>query len=458
MQKFIARLLIPLLSVWFVLQPGIATAGAISTYRVGSTFYPLTASGALGAAVDVAMLAGRVTPWIGGLTLAYQIGKFVVEGLDSSGAVVPLNVLPAGLAQSPASVASWSGWTYDTATKTWLPPSSVVSVVEYYPQGLSSIFHPTPQAACDYYRELVVLPPITVSDLGIYSGTMHYFSCGSKYILPQGSCPSGYSGSGTCVLANASLVKYPSDNAPSVIAKADGTGFALDSRDPDNALAPGTLPAIFESSGVVDGKNTRITVEPQTGGGLKVTTEQEILNSDGSISTYRQSVLTSAAGEVQSTTGANYPGGLAEQTSQSTALAPTATSGEFPTDYNRETTQLAIRDELQAVGEVATYDPALDTSTATLKAHYDNNLDAAKITDAMNGVGLPALPSFLFFPTFTAPACHAIGWTFQAREVSFDICPHVPTIKSIAAWILNLLAAGICFQMIMNFRAMRVRG
>jgi len=468
MQKLISRLLIPLLAVWFVVQPGIATAGAISTYRVGSTFYPLSASGAMGAAVDIALLAGRASPWITGLTLGYQLAKFVVEGLDSSGAVVPLNVLPAGLAQVPASAASWSGWNYDSVSKSWLPPATAPGSSVYTPTNSGAPSYSTIEAACSHaarwsaagYTFISYVSSVVSGNGFSCTGMVNYYgqkTIASFGLITQG-CPVGYSLSGgSCVLSSPSLVQYPSDNAPTVIAKADGTGFALDLRDPDNASAPVTIPPYFQSQGVKDGRDTRVTIEPQTGGGLKVTTEQQIVNADGTVSTYRQTVLTGADGAVQSTTGANYPGGLSQQTPQSTPLVPT-TNGEFPTDYNREATQLAIRDELQAVGESDALAPGSDAAAADLRNYYDNRLAAAQIDDVIAGVGLPSAPSFLLFPTLTVPACHAIGWTFQGREVSFDICPHVPTIKSIFGWVLNLIAAAMMFQMLMNFRAMRVRG
>ncbi len=467
MQKLTARLLIPLLAVWFVVQPGIATAKVISTYRVGSTVYPLDASGAMGAAIDIALLAGRASPWITGLTLGYQLAKFAVEGLDSSGAVVPLNVLPAGLAQAPSSAASWSGWTYDSVSKSWLPPDTAVGFSVYSPTYTGAPVYSSIESACsDSVRwsaagyTFLTYSSSAISGNGFSCSAMvHYY--GLKTIFSYGlitqGCHVGYSLiGGSCVLSNASLIQYPSDDAPTVIAKADGTGFALDPRDPDNASAPVSLPAYFQSQGVVNGRDTRVTIEPQTGGGLRVITEQQIINADGTVSTYRQTVITASDGAVQSTSGANFPGGLSEQTSQSTALVP-STSVEFPTDYNREVTQLAIRDELQAVGESTALAPGSEADAAVLRQHYNGRVDAAFIADTMTGSALPSLPGFLF-PEFSAPVCHAIGWTFQGREVSFDICPHVPTIKSIAAWILNLLAAAICFQMIMNFRAMRLRG
>ena len=467
MYKFISRLLIPLLAVWFIVQPGIATAGAIQTYRVGSTFYPLTASGALGAAVDVAMFAGRVSPWITGLTLGYQLAKFVVEGLDSSGAVVPLNVLPAGLLQAPPSTASWSGWTYDSVSKSWLPPAvlALAPVLVWCASGgcSPSQQYSSAQEYCDMVVGYVGVPvrmdSATTATCAVGWTNPTYPTTYQTTQFENGvSCPVGYSVSGSsCILSNSSLVKYPSDDAPTVIAKPDGTGFALDLRDPDNASAPVTIPPYFQSQGVKDGRDTRVTVEPQTGGGLKVTTEQQIVGADGTVSTYRQAVITGADGKVISTTGDNFPGGLSAQTPQSTPLVPTS-SGEFPTDYNREVTQLAIRDELQAVGESDALAPGSEADAVALRNHYDNHVDASRIDDVMGGVGLPSAPSFLLFPTLTVPACHAIGWTFQGREVSFDICPHVPTIKSIFGWVLNLIAAAMMFQMLMNFRAMRVRG
>lgn len=458
MYKIISRFLLPIFFGWCLIQPTLATAGALQTVRVGGTFYPMTAQGAFGAALDVAALAGRANPWITGLTIGYELAKFAVKGVDSTGAEVTMNVLPASMTQRPAANMAWSDWVYDPTTKIWNPPATrpPVSTVAI-PGG---------------YKDLSAYCATFSTPAAIYTGSLGGGGCsltidgvvqpGLYYpFVPQVvyTCLAGYVLSGSiCNLSDASQVPYPSDNQPTVKAKADGTGFALDPRDSDNALAPPTIPNPIQGTGVVNGQNTRVTIEPQTGGGIKVTTEQEVINSDGSKTTFKQSVITAADGKVTNSGSANYPGGIPDQTSSTQPLASTTSPTiQFPTDYNREATQTDIKNELAAQGETSALAPSSDTASAQIKRHYDNHVDAQNITDRMAGVGLPSVPGFLF-PTIIVPACRPIGWTFQGRAVSFDICPYVPTIKSIFAWVLNLIAAAMMFQMIMNFRAMRVRG
>lgn len=74
-----------------------------------------------------------------------------------------------------------------------------------------------------------------------------------------------------------------------------------------------------------------------------------------------------------------------------------------------------------------------------------------------DGLSLPSLPTFNF-PTFTPVACISPTITYQGEVITWNICSIVPTIKTIAAWVLNVICAAVCFQMLMNFRAMRVRG
>lgn len=464
MQKIISRFLIPLLTVWFVCQPVLATAGAINTLRVGSSYYPVTAQGAMSAAVDIAALAGRANPWVLPLTVGYHIGKYVVEGLDSSGAVVPMNVLPASMTQMPAANQPFPGYVYDSVTKTWVPLSTASQSVGYSHLLNQSVFTDA-QSACNNLSTIFTIEnygsPMTfildsVTQRCSISGPQGPIT--SYTIHSISSCPVGYTlANSVCNLSNAALVKYPSDGVPTIVAKADGSGFVLDSKDPDNSLAPVSIPSVIQSSGVVGGQNTRITIEPQTGGGLRTTTEQEVINSDASKSTFKQVVVVNNLGKVTNSTSANYPGSIPDQTSTTQASSPSTLGIEFPTDYNRETTQTAMQAELAGEGENSDLTGSTETASAQIRNHYDSHKDAQDIQDAMSGSALPSLPGFLF-PSFSSPACHPIGWIFQGREVAFNICPHVPTIKSIFGWVLNLIAAAMMFQMIMNFRAMRVRG
>lgn len=63
--------------------------------------------------------------------------------------------------------------------------------------------------------------------------------------------------SAVCILTTPSIVTYPSDSVPSVTVKADGTGFQVDSRDPDNATLPGTIPSPITATGAAPDGNCR---------------------------------------------------------------------------------------------------------------------------------------------------------------------------------------------------------
>ena len=461
-RRIIARLLLPLVFFVSVFTPGVATAGAIQTFRVGSSYFPVNAQGAFGVATDIALLAGRATPWVTGLSLGYQVGKLIVEGVDASGAVVPLNILPSGLAQRPADGQAWSGWIYSAGV--WSPPatSATVSVwtssttghscfsySEAELQACVAAWYPSPVTAFYYTNS----PTNTVGLILVQNGSSFTFGKSS-------ACSAGYTLSGgVCNLSNASLVSYPSDNAPTVIVKADGSGFIPDSRDFDIAGLPSVVPSPIQATGKVNGIDTRITVEPQTGGGLKIVTEQQVMNSDGSMSTFRQTVVVASNGQVVSTDSQNYPGGLSVQAPGVLALSPSTQS--FPADYARQgeanTAAQLVKNELAGVGDVRTSEVSGQafSNAEDLKVQYAQQ--AQDVTARSSGFGLPSLPSWVF-PEVAPIACVPPAFTWNGHTVSYDICPHVPSIKAIMAWVLYMLTAALCFAMVMSFRATRLRG
>lgn len=463
MNKIISRFLLPVIAGWFICAPVIATAGAINTIRAGSTYYPVTAQGAMGAAIDIAALAGRASPWVAGLTIGYQIAKFVINGADSAGNVIPLNVLPSNAMQLPPSTASWSGWTYDSVTGIWSPPLTAVGSTSNmyctaWPSGDNCAIHnvfSTALGACQaqnpVYDSVGALIGANTWQC-LYQGS--YYSV-SVSLQPTVACPVGYTLSGSvCNLSNASLVSYPSDNAPTIKAKPDGTGFAPDSRDPDISQLPSITPVSVQGTGVLNGQNIRTTIEPQTGGGLKVTTEQQITNSDGSLSTFRQTVTVDGGGRVTNTGSGNYPGSLVDQTPTTVPIPPNTLS--LPTDYNREATQLLIKADLDSIkSSVDPVDVPSDLSAGSIQAAQDADTArrqyATDISNMATAVD-PVTPVSLFQP-FTVSACSPLSYAFGSsmtagsHTVTLDLCPYVPTIQRIAAWAMYLLTAALLFQM-----------
>ncbi len=219
-----------------------------------------------------------------------------------------------------------------------------------------------------------------------------------------------------------------------------------------------TIPTQITSTGLNNGSPFRTTISPQTGGGLTVTSELQIQNSDGSTSVYKQTATVAPDGKVVDSSAANYPGSLAQQTGSTPALAPLVAPApvSMPTDYNREATQVAIKNNLDAIkADLDTTQVPVDVAGSDIAA-----LDAAKAgrdafkTD-IDGLAAAASPSPVatLFQPFTPSACQPLSWTYGSANTmgshvyTLDLCPWVPTIQRVGAWAMYLLTAAMLFQM-----------
>lgn len=467
--RFFTRLFLPVFTVWLCLFPATTYAVTIQTYKSGGQFIPVTGTAAV--ALDLALMAGRATPWVGAAITGYQLAKIVIDAVASDGSTVPVSVLPSGVSQSTIGGISWPnlGWLKD-ANGVWQPPATQTPAIGIYgwvgcePQGSISSMMACVQghlSSDSGYGTTIGKPAAICSLTGALSFNCTYYvgtypSSANFFMSQQSICPIGYALSGAnCNLSNSSIVPYPSDGKPAMTVKPDGTGFALDPRDPDNAPMS-TVPTQITSTGVNNGAPFRTTISPQTGGGLDVTTELQTQNADGSTSVYKQTARTDATGKVIDSVAANYPGSLGQQTATTQAITPSAAPANMPTDYNREATQLLIKNNLDAIK--ANTDSALvpaDVASTDIAA-----LDAAKTArdafktdiDALPSAASPSPVANLFQP-FTPSACTPLSWTYGSANTmgshtyTLDLCPWVPTIQRIGAWAMYLLTAAMLFQM-----------
>lgn len=458
--RFLARCFLPIFAVWLCLFPAMTYAATIQTYKVGGSFIPVTGTAAV--VLDLALMAGRMTPWVGAAITGYQLARVAIDALASDGSTVPVNILPSNVSQATQGGINWPnlGWVKD-ANGVWQPPATAGAPVLTlnYPGGYSSLasYCEAKTVPPEYYSAGVEPTPTSAGGCKLtYGGVVYQGPYYAFSYAATSACPAGYTASGSiCNLTAASSVPYPSDGKPTVIAKADGTGFALDSRDPDNAPMS-TIPTQITSTGVNNGSPFRTTISPQTGGGLTVTTELQIQNADGSTSTYRQTATVAPDGKVVDSSAANYPGSLAQQTGSTPALAPSTVSADMPTDYNREATQLQIKNNLDAIKT------DLDSSQVPVEVAATDiaALDAAKAgreafkTD-IDGLAAAASPSPVatLFQPFTPSTCQPLSWTYGSDNTmgshvyTLDLCPWVPTIQRVGAWAMYLLTAAMLFQM-----------
>lgn len=458
--RFLARCFLPIFAVWLCLFPAMTYAATIQTYKTGGTFIPVTGTAAV--ALDLALMAGRATPWVGAAITGYQLARLAIDALASDGSTVSVNVLPSAVSQSTQGGINWPnlGWVKD-ANGVWQPPATAgVPVLSPPPTAAQCQVLANVNLAYWVFSSVSTATPNNytcvwnATPLGLTVGAYNGYESGWVLIVQQ--CIAGYVASGgICNLSAVNSVLYPSDSAPTIIAKADGTGFQLDARDPDNASVS-TIPTQITSTGVSNGSPFRTTVSPVTGGGLTVKTELQIMNADGSTSTYRQVATVAPDGKVVDSSGSNHPGSLAQQTDSTSALAPSTAPADMPTDYNREATQIQIKNNLDVIKtDLDSTQVPVDvagTDIAKLQA-AEAGRDAFKTDiDGLPSAASPSPVATLFQP-FTPSTCQPFTWTYGSANMAgshvytLDLCPWVPTIQRVGAWAMYLLTAAMLFQM-----------
>lgn len=448
MLKISTRLFLPFFAVWALFAPARAYA-----------IVPLVMAAARISAAVLKTPTGQqllINAPIG-IGLAYGIFSVTrTDGTNTRQDDVYLSDAP----RAPSAVEAASGFTAGF-------PSIVPAANAGAPSAMfQNLFHSpfvTADAACQDYLTVYTVAAYGAGLTAVLSGTTCTVYLASGSALTSGTiysitaCGAGYTASGSsCVLTNAALVPRPTDGLCPIVR--NGTSYSVDSLDPDCASQAPTLSVTASGGGLAvirgfDGGFTsierlasgEIIIHYSTPDAASNTTKDKAVTLSPGATSIDPPIVAGVSETAQSGTGTAAGGSVATTSDPAMAAAVAANTAAIND----------LKTELAADGEAALVSGGAIPAAATLVQSYADQ--AADVTQRAGGFGLPSLPGFLF-PQFSAPVCAPIGWTFQGRSVSFDLCPYIPTIKSIAAWILNLLAAGICFQMLMNFRAMRVRG
>lgn len=512
--KLIARIFLPFFLVWCVTIP--RTAYAIVPQAVAAYLLPdvsaisLAAPGAAGGSTAAAVLAatdafGVAIASLGiGVLVGYNAVDYLVGGVNYTVRIpltsdpakaVPAPSAPATAAQSPAGtlyVASFtsaqcpSGFNYSSTDPTVLATQYVAAA------NASSTCSPS-----TYKYEVAPTDARLVRWCYVNSPT----ACGSP-IAPwtststqPASCPSGYvvSGSG-CVLSDARAATP--DKACDL--QRSGSALAMIS-DPDCTASGSAIPVICSAAGTscvgygtsANGQPRSFVIVPNADGGSTISYfQQRPLNGQTVVDS--TNIVVAANGTVASVAASTAVGSIPNPATSTAAIGTPATvspvtstpvapsSGStvpppaIPSDYARqgeaaaaaqplakETTMVQVRDAITASGETADVATPNITASNTLKSDYARG--GQDVTDRSTGLGLPTLPAWLF-PDFRPAACvnpavdTPAAVTGNSYRITWDICPYVPIIKKIEAWILYLITAALCFSMIMNFRAMRLKG
>lgn len=309
-----------------------------------------------------------------------------------------------------------------------------------------------------------------------YGGAVYNYGGGAGISMPSSiNCPAGYGVSGsTCALSN-----------PRAAVDDDRQDFGRNGAayTPAAGDLAGTIQGIQGTTsssgdslsfvGTSGGQPSSLTVVAQVGGGTLITQTTQAADLSGATYLKQSAITLDSSGAIVATSTANLTGSINTATAganggaeiisaPSGAITPNpAAPAPFPSDYARtgEAASAAqgVKDELAGTADTraAVVTGGAITGAATLVTQYGQQ--AQDVTDRANGFGLPSLPSWVF-PEVAPIACVPPAFTWGGHTITYDICPHVPAIKAIMAWVLYMLTAALCFAMVMSFRATRLRG
>lgn len=339
----------------------------------------------------------------------------------------------------------------------WSSPISPPATASNTGQGwgpVSALYYSTSVAGCNAFHGRTDMTTQVVSAVqhGCYlaDGVSH-----QGFIFYNTACPVGYSHNGTvgavCTLSSPSSVMKPSDGHCTI--KRSGNSFSGDAQDPDCSLTGTTAAAQA-------GQTTSSTQSKATGAGGR-TSSTTTVNASTGVST--TSIVTNNNNGTTTTTIINMsnpaPGtgtavvtGTSSTTTQGTGdlatTVPTPGDGEFPefpTDYNRETTQQAIKDLL-------TVPPQGATDLAAEKAAID--AAAEDYSDLIEGVGTGGLNahgiSWSWVPSMPSGVCVPFTGSVLGRSISWDVCPKFDVIRQVMAWLLYVLTGWLIMGIFMR--------
>jgi len=142
------------------------------------------------------------------------------------------------------------------------------------------------------------------------------------------------------------------------------------------------------------------------------------------------------------------PGSVASSSLASPVTSPALPA--FPTDYNREATQLEIRDSLStgSLTDAVSLSDSQILSSLTAQAN-DQQVD---VLNQLSGSSLPTSPQF-FHPQLTKKLCSPIGYNWNGHSVVFDLCPYEPVINRIGSYTLFVMTLAYIFSSLMRFKS-----
>jgi len=430
--------------VWSVVFPvtvHAATYNSASNLTGRIWYVPAQGTGLAGSPVvaTAATMLGRANPWLAAITLGTPIMQYLLEkrsggNFQISARDAPISVTEWGGVNPPANDSlRYRSWVIFNA-------ASGSAHIEYF----YTAAYQTPSQIC------------ALGGLGFGGGNI---CTGGSPIVEYGragqdgstvfSCADGYTKVGSsCNLTSPSLVKFPSDGVPTYVPKTDGSGFELHSRDPDkgqvNDTSEFTNPQNNYSTDPF-GNPASTSFVPQTGGGMKLDQRVQTTNNNQTTTTINNITINNA-GQVTNIYTTTVPGSLDLANPGSSPVTSGSGSIQFPTDYNRESTQQSIQQKLEDLKQ---------GTGASDAPNYASDIEAQKqaMKDAIKEM-MDALPgqystdkSNWFSWVWTPPVGNCSPWTstIHGQFVSWDICPYVEKVRDVIGFLLAISGAWLVY-------------
>ncbi len=364
---------------------------------------------------------------------------------------IPVGTLTASQLPTPA------GWSSPTS-----PPSSVPLIAGYIAtlwNGSTNVpgpFSSTPQAACDgivpllrqyysgYPNAAVTSVSAGVCVITLIPGDNTTVRTDLSYYNDASSCPAGYTSNGTvCALSSASAVVKPADGRCGVLASV--SGFTIDPQDPEcsGLGATGTTVSSTQAKATkANGDSDTVTINPDGTRTITRVTTNTVNNTTTTTNIYAAPDPANPA--VYNLTGISMATVPGTGTAAGTGSAPVDI--KFPDDYNREATQLQMRQSLTDIhGDLdssAFVVPPVDPNAAKTLADAENKKitdELAKTNEAYDNFKL--LDWSTWIPVFPAASCSPFTGSVMGRTISIDLCSKIAVLNQTIGWLLSVWAA-----------------
>lgn len=431
---------------WLVLSLLIPGSAYAVTYNASQTlsgkFYVLPYGATSPIIATAATMLGRANPWIAAITLGTPVMQFLLE--RQAGGQVAL--VPR---YAPQQV-NGGVWTNGV-------PAATTSSSSIYTSSWTGGQYPTAAEACNatcvaqaaYTNNSASCQSITSSTGGACYGITPRSPGGEAmgtYTTTTG-CPQGYTLSGGyCTISDPWSVKWPSDGVGTMTPKLDGTGLEAHPQDPD-PLASSPTPSEVQNPSMdyspdPYGNPTSTTIQPQSGGGFKI--DQRVQTTTGNQTTTTiNNIIVNNAGNVTNIFTTTVPGTIDLASPTATPVGSGASPTiNFPTDYNRETTQQQAVQKLDDLktGAGAADAPNYQAETDAKKQSMNDELKEK--AEAIPGQYADDKAKW-FSWVWTPPVGQCEPWisSIHGQTVSLNVCPYVDKIRDVIGYMLAVVSA-----------------